>query len=145
MIEYGFIDQCRCWEIHTHYRYTNLVFMFPCIVTQYTKMTNKMQRCRIIYYSLAAVHVSSDIFARHQEHLSCITVSGITHCNKEWTCTGIILYYIISYIYHWNLYNIILVNVHSLLQCVIPEAVIQFRCSCWWAKISLETCRAAKE
>jgi len=29
--------------------------------------------------------------------------------------------------------------------CVIPEAVIQFRCSWWWAKISLETCRAPKE
>jgi hypothetical protein len=29
--------------------------------------------------------------------------------------------------------------------CVIPEAVIQFRCSWWWAKISLETCRVAKE
>jgi len=28
-----------------------------------------MQLCRIIYYSLAALHVSSDIFACHQEHL----------------------------------------------------------------------------
>ena len=31
-----------------------------------------MQLCRIICYSLAALHVSSDIFARHQEHLNCI-------------------------------------------------------------------------
>jgi hypothetical protein len=38
-----------------------------------------MQLCRIIYYSLAALHVSSDIFAQHQEHLNCITASGITH------------------------------------------------------------------
>jgi hypothetical protein len=53
--------------------------MFPCIMTQYTKMTNKMQLCRIIYYSLAALHVLSDIFAHHQEHLNCITTSGITH------------------------------------------------------------------
>jgi hypothetical protein len=29
--------------------------------------------------------------------------------------------------------------------CVIPEAVIQFRSSWWWAKISLKTCRAAKD
>jgi hypothetical protein len=43
------------------------------------KMTNKMQVCRIIYYSLAALYVSSDIFAYHQEHLNCITASGITH------------------------------------------------------------------
>jgi len=28
---------------------------------------------------------------------------------------------------------------------IIPEAVIQFRCSWWWAKISLETCRAVKK
>jgi len=31
-----------------------------------------MQLCRIIYYSLAALHVPSDIFAHHQEHLNCI-------------------------------------------------------------------------
>jgi len=31
-----------------------------------------MQQCRIIYCSLAALHVSSDIFAHHQEHLNCI-------------------------------------------------------------------------
>jgi hypothetical protein len=42
-------------------------------------MTNKMQLCRIIYYSLAALHVSGDIFAHHQGHLNCITASGISH------------------------------------------------------------------
>jgi hypothetical protein len=36
------------------------------------KMTNKMQLCRIIYCSLAALHVSGDIFAHHQEHLNCL-------------------------------------------------------------------------
>ena len=35
------------------------------------KMTNKMQLCMIIYCSLTALHVSSDIFANHQEHLNC--------------------------------------------------------------------------
>jgi len=43
------------------------------------KMTNKMQLCRIVHYSLAALHVSSDIFAHHQERLNCITASVITH------------------------------------------------------------------
>ena len=38
-----------------------------------------MQLCRLIYYSLAALRVSSDIFAHHQEHLNCITAFGITH------------------------------------------------------------------
>jgi hypothetical protein len=37
-----------------------------------TKMTNKMQLCRTIYCSLTALHVSSDIFAHHQEHRNCI-------------------------------------------------------------------------
>ena len=41
-------------------------------------MTNKMQLCRTIYYFLAALHISNDIFAHHQEHLNCITASGIT-------------------------------------------------------------------
>jgi len=36
-----------------------------------TEMTNKMQLRRIIYCSLTAIHVSSDIFAHHQEHLNC--------------------------------------------------------------------------
>jgi len=35
-------------------------------------MTNKMQLRRIICCSLTALHVSSDIFAHHQEHLNCI-------------------------------------------------------------------------
>jgi len=66
------------------YRYH--FFLLPNIILQvifhyklYTKMTTKMQLCRIIYYSLAAPHVLSGIFAHHQEHLNCITASGITH------------------------------------------------------------------
>jgi hypothetical protein len=31
-----------------------------------------MQQCRIIYYSLAALRVSSDTFTHHQEQLNCI-------------------------------------------------------------------------
>jgi len=42
--------------------WTNISFQ------QYTKITKKMSLCRIIYYSLAALHVSSDIFAHYQEH-----------------------------------------------------------------------------
>jgi len=37
------------------------------------KMTQKKtQLCRIIYCSLTALHVSSNIFAHHQEHLNSI-------------------------------------------------------------------------
>jgi len=49
-----------------------------------------MQLCRIIYYSLVDLRVSSDIFAHSQEHLNCITVSGITHLCRcrlvSWEC-----------------------------------------------------------
>jgi len=32
-----------------------------------------------LHYSLAALNVSSNIFTHHEEHLNCITASGITH------------------------------------------------------------------
>jgi len=37
----------------------------------FTKMTNKMQLCRIIYCFLTVLHVSSDIFAHHHKHRNC--------------------------------------------------------------------------
>jgi len=40
---------------------------------------------RLIYYSKSAVHVSGDVFAHHQEHLTVFTVSGSVHpsCLEE--------------------------------------------------------------
>jgi len=35
--------------------------------------------CRLIYSSLSALHVSDDIFARHQGHLTVFTASGNIH------------------------------------------------------------------
>jgi len=32
---------------------------------------------------LAALHVSSDIFPHHQEYVSCIAASGITHVGRR--------------------------------------------------------------
>jgi hypothetical protein len=106
-------------------RFINSISFFPCIMAQYAKITNKTQLCRVMYYSLAALHVSSDIFAHHQEHLNCITASGITH-----VC--------LTFQYSHD-------TSRQRHTCVIPEAVIQFRCSWWWEKISLETYRAAKK
>jgi len=40
------------------------------------KVTNKMQLYRLIYFSLSALHVSGDVFAHHQEHLTVFTVAG---------------------------------------------------------------------
>ena len=67
---------------------------------EYTKMINKMQLCRIVYCTLAALHVSSDIFAHHQEHLNCITAFGITHvCRSRlvsWECWNKLSYIVAS-------------------------------------------------
>jgi len=43
------------------------------------KITNKMQICRLIYYSLSALHVSGEVFAHHHEHLTVFTASGNIH------------------------------------------------------------------
>ena len=37
---------------------------------------------RLIYYSKSALHVSGDVFAHHQEHLTVFTVSGSVHLNR---------------------------------------------------------------
>jgi hypothetical protein len=59
-----------------------------------TKVTNKMQLYRSIYYSKSALHVSGDVFARHQKHLTVFTVSGSIHpsCCRlvswiSWNCS----------------------------------------------------------
>jgi hypothetical protein len=61
--------QASCIKFHNEHKF---IFNVPCIMTQFMKMTNKMQLCGIIFCSLAALHVSSDIFAHHQEHLNCM-------------------------------------------------------------------------
>ena len=42
------------------------------------KTTNKMQLCRLVYYSLSALHVSGDVFVHHLVHLTVFTASGST-------------------------------------------------------------------
>jgi hypothetical protein len=37
------------------------------------KITNKMQLYGLIHYSKSTLHVSSDVFAHHQEHLIVFT------------------------------------------------------------------------
>jgi hypothetical protein len=57
---------------NSRHQSTFLIFMVPCVMIQFIKMSNKLQLCRIIYCSLTALHVSNDIFVHHQEHLNCI-------------------------------------------------------------------------
>jgi len=47
-----------------------------------------MQLYRSIYYSYSALHVSGDVFAHHQEHLTVFTASvNIHHCRCQLTAT----------------------------------------------------------
>ena len=43
-----------------------------------------MKLYRLIYYSLSALHVSGDVFAHHQEHLTVFTASGNIHQCRCW-------------------------------------------------------------
>ena len=40
------------------------------------KVTDKMQLYRLIHYSWSALHVSGDVFAHHQGHLTVFRASG---------------------------------------------------------------------
>jgi len=45
----------------------------------YHKNNEQVALYRLIYYSKSALHVSGDVFAHHQEHLTVFTVSGNVH------------------------------------------------------------------
>jgi len=69
-----------------------------------------MQLCRIIYYSFADLHVSSDIFAHHHEHLNCITASCITHlCRCRLVIMGVLVLFVYYIMMHGNM-NIRFIN-----------------------------------
>jgi hypothetical protein len=55
----------------------NLTFMGPCIVNVFLSMTNKMQRCIILFTIVNALHVSSGFSAHHQELKSVHAASSI--------------------------------------------------------------------
>jgi hypothetical protein len=50
----------------------------------FMKVTNKMQLYRLVYYSQSALHVSGNVLAHHQEHLTVFTVSGSIHPSCCW-------------------------------------------------------------
>jgi hypothetical protein len=54
--------------------------MGMCLMNQNSHKSNQQDAIyRLIYYSKSALHVSGDIFAHHQEHLTVFTVSGNIH------------------------------------------------------------------
>jgi len=77
-----------------------------------------MQLHRLIYFSLSALHVSGDVSAHHQEHLTVFTVSSSIHP----VCCRLV---------SWMSWN-----------CVSLNTV---KYSWWWAKTSPKTCKADRE
>jgi len=88
---------------------------------------NKMQLCRLIYYYKSALHVSGDVFAHHQEHLTVFTVSGSVHTNCCRLVSSV----------SWNADTS-----RQQLVWTLPDTVNTVKCFWWWAKTSPETCRA---
>ena len=104
------------------------------------KVTNKMQLYRLSYYSLSALHVSGDVFAHHQEHLTVFKASGSIHTS----CCRLVSWM------SWNwtmwivrrVYTRLTIHIVQQLGWIISDAVNTVKCSWWWAKTSPETCRA---
>ena len=84
-----------------------------------TKVTNKMQIYRLIYYFKSALHVSGDVFAYHQEHLTVFTVSGSIHtgCCRlvSWMSWNSIQFSFgaLIYVYSFSLFGVYKLDVHE--------------------------------
>jgi hypothetical protein len=54
----------------------NLMFMEPCIANVFLSTTNEMQRYKMSFFVVSALHVSSGFSAHHQELKNCIYSIG---------------------------------------------------------------------
>jgi len=107
---------------------TALIKRDCCWITFYSFMkVNKMQLYRLIYYSKSALHVSGNVFAHHQEHLTVFTVSGRVHPS----CCRLVSW--IRFIQDTS---------PQQLGWTLPDTVNTVKCSWWWTKTLPETCRA---
>jgi hypothetical protein len=101
-------------------------------------VTNKIQLYRLIYnsWSAIALHVSGDVFANHQEHLTVFTAS----CSFHPSCCRLVSWM------SWNELKLQFQLIHDTsrqrLEWIPPGAVNTVKYSWWWAKTSPETCGA---
>ena len=72
-----------------------LTFVCACTVSIIVIDDNNMQLFGLFLYSQSALHVSCDVFAHHQEHLTVFTASDIVHrycCRMvswmRWACSS---------------------------------------------------------
>jgi len=92
--------------------------------------------CGLIYYSKSALHVSGDVFAHHQEHLTVFTVYCVL-CRLWGVCTRLTIYIV--------QFQLIRDTSRQQPGWTLPDTVNTVKCSWWWAKTSPETCRADLE
>ena len=111
---------------------TNLNFFLPyCLFESnpWVNYENNQQDAlyRLIYYSKSALHVSGNVFAQHQEHMTVFTVSGTVHPS------------------YCRLVSRIRDTSRQQLGWTLPDTVNTVMCSWCWAKTLPETCRADLE
>jgi hypothetical protein len=99
----------------------NLTFMGLCIVNVFLSMTNKMQRCIILFVIVNALHVSSGFAAYRQELRSVHAASGICQ-----TCLLLPL--------AWAQSQLIHASGNSKQVWHIPDAACTDMSSWWWAE-----------
>ena len=126
---------------------------------------------RLIYYSTSALHVSGDVYAYCQEHLTVFTASGSVHASccwqvSEWVETELCrlwgVYWSVGWLVassasnqptnqqiHLTIYTIqfqlIRDTSRQQLGWTLPDAVNTVKCAWRWAKTSPETHRADLE
>ena len=91
-----------------------------------------MQIFGLFVCTQSAVHVSGNVFAHHQEHLTVFTASDIVHLCCCWPISWM----------RWNEFHLVHDTSRQQHRRTISEAVNAVKCSWWWAKTSPETCRA---
>jgi hypothetical protein len=101
----GFISG---WKLHRIYNYEN----------------NQIDALyRLIYYSTSALHVSDDVFAHHQEHLTVFTESDSVHPS----CCRLMSW--MSWKLTWN--NKLIYIVHLIgyfLSCITMHGFVNIKC-----------------
>jgi hypothetical protein len=115
------------------------LYRWPSDVQVCMRLIQTYSLCRLwgvftlIYYSTSALHVSGNVFAHHQEHLTVFTVSGIVHpsccqlvSRMSWNWT-ILTVYIVQF-------QLIRDTSWQQLGWTIPDTVNTVKCSWWWAQ-----------
>jgi hypothetical protein len=86
---------------------------------------------RLIYYSKSALHVSGDVFANHQEHLTIFTVSGTVHpkCCRlaswiSWNWAMWVVVHLVRYLHNY-------ITMHGFMKVILTSSCPSVCLSLW--------------